>query len=101
GHNYTLDVSVRGALDAAGRVADVRELDRLVGEQVLAALDHRNLNAEVAAFASVVPTTENIAVHVKTLLERSWKDAFPAPGPVLDRIRIEETDNNFFELPSL
>lgn len=101
GHNYSLDVSLRGPLDAAGRVADIRDLDRLVRDTVLAALDHKNLNADVRAFRSVVPTTENIAVYIKALLEDSWNTAFPSPGPALDRIRIEETDNNFFELRSL
>lgn len=99
GHNYVLDVTVRGPIDGSGRVADVAALDRVVTEEVLAPLDHKYLNEEVPALGAVVATTENIAAYIRERLERSWSSAFAAPGPRLDRIRIEETDNNFFELP--
>ncbi|HLJ17885.1 MAG TPA: 6-carboxytetrahydropterin synthase [Bryobacteraceae bacterium] len=101
GHNYILDVTVRGPLDATGRVVDVQALDKLIHESVLTRLDQKNLNADLPEFASVVPTTENIASHIQRLVERSWKNVFTSPELAVDRIRIEETEHNFFELHSL
>ncbi len=99
GHNYVLEVSVRGPVDAeSGRAADVAALDALVRGQVLDAFDHRDLNAEVPAFAHAVPTTENLAVEIRGRLVKSWSDAFPGAWPKLERIRIEETKRNSFEL---
>src|SRR5260370_37109620 len=61
GHDYVLDVSVTGPVDAAsGQVVNIHVLDRLVSEQILRDFDHKYLNADVAEFSNVVPTSENI-----------------------------------------
>jgi 6-pyruvoyltetrahydropterin/6-carboxytetrahydropterin synthase len=99
GHDYILDVSIRGPLDAGtGRVVDLEALDALVRREILDAFDHRNLNADAPAFARVVPTTENLAVEIKARLERCWPEVFAGGRPALDRIRIYETKRNIFEL---
>ncbi len=100
GHDYALDVSVRGPLDTeSGRVVDLAALDGLVREQVVDALDHRDLNTEVAAFAQgLVPTTENLAVEIRSRLASRWGKVFPGDGPALDGIRIQETKRNRIEL---
>ena len=47
GHNYMLEVTVRGAVDArTGMVMDLAELKRLVGDAVVARFDHADLNAD-------------------------------------------------------
>lgn len=95
GHDYLLEVSVRGPVDAAsGRVADARALDRLVEEQVLAAFDHQDLNAAMAA----VPTTENLALDIRGRLLRSWSSAFRGEWPRLDGVRLGETPRNVIEI---
>jgi 6-pyruvoyltetrahydropterin/6-carboxytetrahydropterin synthase len=69
GHNYTLDVTVRGPIDErTGMVMDLAELKRLVGETVVERFDHADLNAD-PLFRQRVPTTENIAIAVWELLE--------------------------------
>ncbi|MCL5742852.1 MAG: 6-carboxytetrahydropterin synthase [Acidobacteria bacterium] len=99
GHDYLLEVSVRGPVDpVSGRAADAGALDRLVGCRVVSAFDHRNLNADVMAFEPVVPTTENLALEIRRRLIESWGEAFPGPWPKLDRIRIYETKRNIFEI---
>ena len=68
GHNYTLDVTVRGAIDArTGMVIDLSELKRVVQEVVVERFDHADLNAD-PLFRDRVPTTENIALAVWELL---------------------------------
>jgi 6-pyruvoyltetrahydropterin/6-carboxytetrahydropterin synthase len=98
GHNYVIDVSVRGPLDGAGRALDTRSLDELVGRQVLQPFDHRNLNAEVAAFQETVPTSENLGFEICRRLKQHWKEVFPGDWPKLEKIRIEETPRNIFEV---
>ena len=57
GHNYKLFVAVEGEVDPrTGMVADFGEVRRVVQEQVLARVDHRDLNDLLEN-----PTAENIA----------------------------------------
>jgi 6-pyruvoyltetrahydropterin/6-carboxytetrahydropterin synthase len=79
GHNYTLDVTVRGPIDErTGMVIDLAELKRIVGETVVERFDHADLNAD-PLFRGRVPTTENLAIAVWELLvaklgpERLWR----------------------------
>ena len=99
GHNYVVEVSVRGPLDAAtGRTVDIGLLDELVRRQVIAPFDHRNLNVEVAEFGAVVPTSENLGYEICRRLKRNWKEVFPGEWPKLEKIRIGETPRNIFEV---
>jgi 6-pyruvoyltetrahydropterin/6-carboxytetrahydropterin synthase len=95
GHNYVLEVTVAGDVQPrTGRVVDLGKLDQLVRSLVVAPLDHRNLNEDVADFANVVPTTENLVSVIQTRLTNSWPPDFPK----LSRIRIFETRKNIFEV---
>ena len=104
GHDYVLDVRVTGPLDPdTGRVVDLQTLDALVREAVLEPFEHSNLNVDIAEFGSLVPTTENLALVIERRLARKWDSRF-AEAPLehvrLDRIRIEETKRNIFEVSS-
>ena len=91
GHNYVLEVTVEGPVDAVtGRVADLPSLDGLVQKEVLARYDHRNLNEEVPELAGTVPTTEVVSAAIYQRLKQTL--------PSLDRVRIWETRNNIFEV---
>jgi 6-pyruvoyltetrahydropterin/6-carboxytetrahydropterin synthase len=79
GHNYTLDVTVRGPIDPeTGMVIDLGELKAVVGETIIERFDHADLNAD-PAFRGRVPTTENVAIAIWDLLlaklgeERLWQ----------------------------
>ena len=101
GHNYEVEITVRGPLDAAtGRAVDLRRLDGLVKTEVLDAFDHRNLNAEIRQFAELVPTSENLALELERRLRAGWPAAFPGEWPRLEKIRIAETARNIFEVSS-
>jgi len=73
-----------------GMVVDLVALDKAVGERILDRFDHANLNLD-PLFADRVPTTENFCRAIFSLL----KDALP--GGELEHVRVEETENNFFE----
>jgi len=99
GHNYRVEVSARGPADpASGRAIDVAVLDRFVSGQVLEPFDHRNLNTEVESFRQAVPTSENLAIEICRRLKRNWRAAFPGEWPKLEKVRIEETPRNIFEI---
>jgi 6-pyruvoyltetrahydropterin/6-carboxytetrahydropterin synthase len=99
GHNYKLEISVEGTIDAlTGQVADRRELDGVVHKAVIQDFDHRDLNREVAEFQDRVPTTEVVAEVVEARLRAAWPQAFPENAPRLARVRIYETRNNVFEV---
>jgi 6-pyruvoyltetrahydropterin/6-carboxytetrahydropterin synthase len=93
GHDYVLDVTVEGSPDASGQVANRARLDELVRDRVLSQLDHKNLNEERPEFRTSVPTTENLAMLVRTLLQQDWD-----LRAKLSAVRISETDRNAFTL---
>jgi 6-pyruvoyltetrahydropterin/6-carboxytetrahydropterin synthase len=93
GHDYVLDVTVEGAMDATGQVADRRALDAVVDAKVLQRLDHKNLSTDVKDLAGVVATTENLAAAIRNALTEDWPLAAR-----LARVRISETARNIFEL---
>jgi 6-pyruvoyltetrahydropterin/6-carboxytetrahydropterin synthase len=92
GHNYILDVSVKGALDEkTGYVIDLSRVKEIVETHVVAKVDHRNLNLEVDFLRNVIPTTENVVVAF-------WRALEPALRPArLTRLVLWETVNNYVE----
>lgn len=69
GHNYVLEVTVRGSADArTGMVMDLAELKRLVGDAVVARFDHADLNRDPVFAQGLVPTTENLVRAIWDLL---------------------------------
>ena len=101
GHDYVLDVSVTGPVDAtSGQVVNLQVLDRLVSEQILHDFDHRYLNADVQDFANVIPTSENIIQVMQDRLQAHWRTTFTDDWPRLEKIRLRETKRNAFELVS-
>lgn len=91
GHNYTIEVVVGGAVsEDTGMVVNLVDVDAVVRTRVLDRFDHTNLNLD-PLFTTAVPTTENLCREIFRLLE----DGFP--GARLHSVRVEETENNFFE----
>ena len=101
GHDYVLDVTVSGPVDAAtGQAVRVAALDRLVRHGVLADFEQRNFNEDVREFSCAVPTSENIIAVIEDRLKKRWASEFPGPWPRLERISLQETRKNRFELRS-
>ena len=92
GHNYGVEITVRGALDArTGTIASLSEIDALVEEAVIRPFDHKNLNLDVPDFRAENPTAENIARAI-------WRrlDGRLSRG-ALDKVRLVETSRNAVE----
>lgn len=69
GHDYRVEVTVLGEVDpVTGMVINLADLDRVLQEHVVAAMDHRFLNFDVEHFSRVVPTCENLAAYLYGML---------------------------------
>ena len=91
GHNYTLEVTVSGAVDpATGMVCNLVDLDGFINREVLSRYNLENLNT-LKEFAEIVPTTENLCIEIFEIMHRGFRHAH------LERVRIEETMMNSFE----
>ena len=92
GHNYELDILVEGEIDPeTGYVVDVSLLNQLAEETIIAMLDHRNLNLDVAWFQDRLPSAENIAVFC-------WEQLAPRiPRGRLLKLRLWETPRNYVD----
>jgi len=91
GHNYIVEILVGGTVDPeTGMVINLVALDGVVRTRVTNRFDHTNLNLD-PLFANQVPTTENLCKTVYNLLNNA------IPTGNLEYVRVEETENNFFE----
>ena len=91
GHNYFLEVTVRGEIDArSGMACDLAALQKLVQDLVVEPFDHTFLNKDVPFFTTCVPTAENIALHIADRLNQP----VAAIGASLHKIHLQESPNN-------
>ena len=92
GHNYTLEVTVKGEVDSTtGFVLDLKQLKDVLNDEVVEAMDHRHLNKEVPEFANRIPTTENLAIAIWNRLKVKLKSA------QLHRVRVYEMAELFVD----
>ena len=95
GHNYVLEVTIRGEPSAeTGMVMDLKTLKDLIVEAVVDRFDHKHLNQDVPYFKEKVPTPENLAVVIWELLEPRLEGH---PGLQLHRIRLHEDTSSFVD----
>ncbi len=89
GHNYTLEVSVRGTVDPiTGMIMNLSTLSDVIEAEVVRQLDHKHLNLDLPAFREINPTAENIAVFIWKVLQEKL------PPGLLCEIKLHETENN-------
>jgi 6-pyruvoyltetrahydropterin/6-carboxytetrahydropterin synthase len=94
GHNYSIEITLGGPVDeTTGMVCDLVELDAFARTNLLDRFDLMNLNM-LDAFREVVPSTENFTIEVFRIFQHF-------AGAKLERVRIEETNNNAFEYTEL
>ncbi len=89
GHNYVLEVTVRGTSNAqTGMVLNLTELKDAMNEQVVKWVDHKHLNYDVPWLEGNIPTTEVLVV-------KFWERLVSAfPKGMLYEVKLYETENN-------
>lgn len=90
GHNYVLEVIVRGEVDPdTGMVMDLKALKALLEEEIIEKVDHKHLNMDVDFMAGVIPTAENIVASFWKLLQGKLPS-----NCRLHELKLWESDNN-------
>lgn len=95
GHNYHLEVTVKGETDPrTGMIADLTALQQAIDDHVVEPFDHTFLNKDIPYFEQVVPTAENIALHIRDLL----REPIAQTGAQLHKVKLIESPNNSAEV---
>ena len=94
GHNYAIEVCVRGEVPASGMVMDLNVLQGILAEEVVSKMDHKHLNHDVDFLQGLVTTAENIAIALYELLEPLINEH---EGCELSCLRVYESAANFVE----
>ena len=90
GHNYVMEVTVRGEVaPETGMVLDLKSLKKLVQDEIILKVDHKNLNVDVPFLEGVIPTAENLAIRFWEVLERQLDNG------LLHEIKLYESPRNF------
>ena len=90
GHNYVLEVTVKGEVDPETvMVLDLKALKKLINEEIINKVDHKNLNVDVDFLKGVIPTAENIAIHIWNILESKIESG------ELHEVKLFESERNF------
>jgi 6-pyruvoyltetrahydropterin/6-carboxytetrahydropterin synthase len=84
GHNYIIEVTIKRPVEESG--FSISDFEKVVDDEFIKPLDHKNLNVDVPYFAKAIPTVENIAAF-------AWKKLAGKFGEgALHCITIWETD---------
>nr|CAG4637471.1 EOG090X0HIM [Ceriodaphnia reticulata] len=90
GHNYTVEVTIRGPIDEkTGMVMNLADLKEYMEQSIMKVMDHKNLDKDVPHFQNLVSTTENVAVFIWDSLAARLSNA-----SLLHEVKIFETDKN-------
>lgn len=90
GHNYVLDVTLRGAPDPeTGMIIDLKQLKEILDGLLIQKVDHKNLNLDVDFLTGLVPTVENLIIRFWGVLEGQ------IPGCELEELVLYESRTNF------
>jgi len=90
GHNYVLEVTVKGNINPdTGMVLDLKRLKKLINQEIVDKVDHKNFNMDVDFMKSVIPTAENIAIKFWNILEPKIDNG------ALHELKLYESERNY------
>jgi 6-pyruvoyltetrahydropterin/6-carboxytetrahydropterin synthase len=93
GHNFELFVTIKGEVNPdTGFVMDAKLLSKIIKDQVVEVLDHKNLNLDVPFMAGKLCSIENLTFEI-------WNQLAPflPQGVALHCIKLVETPRIFVE----
>lgn len=96
GHNYALWVAIEGEPDPrTGMVVNIKDLDAVLQERVVARFDQKSINDEVPGFDRQAPSLENVLRYLASELA-DLPDVLG--GTRFVSLRLEETPDLYAEL---
>jgi 6-pyruvoyltetrahydropterin/6-carboxytetrahydropterin synthase len=94
GHNYVLYVTVKGDVDPkTGFLINLKDLSKILNENVVEKLDHKNMNLEVDFMENRIASTENLAIGIWEQIEEPIRNL----GGTLHCVKVYETEKNYVE----
>ncbi|MCF8235284.1 MAG: 6-carboxytetrahydropterin synthase [Bacteroidales bacterium] len=94
GHNYELFVTVKGKIDPdTGFLVNLKKLSKVIKEEVIEKLDHKNINVEVDFMKGKYVSTENLAIGIWQQLEKAVNEL----DAMLHCVKVCESENNYVE----
>jgi len=87
GHNYIVEVTIK--MPAGKNSFCVGDFEKVVDDELIKVVDHKNLNADVAVFGKTNPTVENIAAFAWDKLVGKFGKA------LLYCVTVWETDKTY------
>ncbi len=89
GHNYVLEVTVKGEVaPETGMVLDLKKLKKIVENEIILKVDHKNLNVDVSFLNGIIPTAENLAIKFWEIIEAKLEEG------ALHEIKLYESPRN-------
>lgn len=89
GHNYILEVTVRGWPDEhTGMILNLTDLKEAIENAIIKWVDHKHLNYDVPWLEGIIPTVEMLTVVFWRQLEKEL------PTGLLYEVKLQETENN-------
>ena len=89
GHNYVLEVTLRGPIDPkTGILINLKEIRDVVHELIVGDVDHRHLNHDAPLTRGINPTAENLVVLFWNVLHKHFTE-------ILYEVRLRETEKNW------
>jgi len=90
GHNYVLEVTVKGEVEVdTGMVLDLKALKKIITQEIIDKVDHKNLNVDVDFLQGIIPTAENVAIKFWEILEPKIENG------QLHEVKLFESERNF------
>lgn len=95
GHNYIVEVTVKWPArgehaESTGQSIKAGQFEKVIYDELIRAVDHKNLNEDLKEFQKITPTVENIAILAWSKLV----DKFPTPA-TLHCVTVWETDKTY------
>lgn len=89
GHNYKLEVTLKGEIDPiTGMVSNLTDLKEIIEHEICERFDHTHLNHDCDSFKDLVPTVENIIIVCWNILAQT------ALKQQLYKLVLHETETN-------
>lgn len=96
GHNFDMVVTVKGEPDPeTGFVMNFKDLNKIIKEEIIKKVDHRNLNMDVDFMKGKLPTCEIVVMEFWKIIKKALDENHPAVK--LHCIKLYETNNSFAE----
>jgi len=97
GHNYEIEVTVKGKINPeTGMLINLKVLSKILKEEILDKVDHKNLNLDVPFLEGIITTTENVTIKFWEILDKRLR-SLENSNCTLHKIRLYETPRNFVE----